>query len=270
MNMDNLSKSPTNPNSNSVDGFARPSAPSTPAMSSPTTTPNPAANNNSPVTQAPPTAPTSKSTVSGSMNKKSKMWTTILVILIVVIFAGGIYGVYMYQQKKINTANASIATLTVANTSLKSQLAKAKTTTTTSVSINGQSTATGSSTTLTVFKVPELGISLALPANLADITYVATSTKTTVNLSSQNLAAADPACTASATVAPLGSLTKVTGQFPTTPSTTTSLVKQYPTYYIAYIKAAADCSKVAQVNTLASSLVTSLKASFPSVQVITT
>lgn len=282
--MDNQHNTSPNQNDlnrpNSVDGFARPSQPSSnmggssssPSLGGPTTTPNPAlSSSHSPHNDSSMPSGTSepgvtKATVSGG-NKKSKLWTTILVILIIIIFAGGIYGVYAYQQKKINTANSQITTLTNENTMLKAALAKAQKASV--VSVNTQNTSTGTTSNLTVFKIPELGVSLSEPASLGDITYVANSTKTAVNLSSKNLETADPACTATATTAPLGTITKGTGQFPTTPSTTTTLIKQYSTYYIAYVKPATNCSTSAQVNALAASLVDDLKTSFTTIQVIT-
>jgi hypothetical protein len=66
------------------------------------------------------------------------------------------------------------------------------------------------------------------------------------------------------------SSTTVNGQFPTTASANTTLIKQYPTYYIAYVKPAAACSTVSQVNTLITSLETSLKSSFSTIQQTTT
>jgi hypothetical protein len=268
----------TNPvlNPNSVDGFARPTNP--PLQSSgfeppsdSSTTPSIAPHETShlpeqPVSSAPgdhtKPALSTPSVISNSSQKKSKMWTTILVVLILIVFAGGIYGVYAYQQKKINNLNTQVNSLTASNVSLNSQLSKAKSSV--SVSLSNSS----SNTTLTLFKIPELGISFNLPANLADLTYVANSAKTSVNVSTQTLTTLDTACTASATSAPLGSITKTNGKFPTTTSTTTTLIKQYTTYYIAYVKPAASCSTVAQVNSLASSLVTDLKSSFSTIQVV--
>ena len=168
----------------------------------------------------------------------------------------------IHQQKKINNLNTQVTDLTAQNASLKSQLNKLKSSPT--VSITTQPT----STTKTVIKIPELGASFNVPANIADLTYALNSTKTQANLSSQNLASLDPACTATATVAPLGSVVKTNGQYPTTPSTTTTLIKQYPTYYIAYVKPATNCSSVTQVNNFANILITDFKNSFSTIAVI--
>ncbi len=267
--MDNPVGAPNSnsPKGNSIDGFARPSRPM-PHSSPAGQTPTDSATTVKPATAPPPSQeilPTDKveqlmpeNAFSNKPEKTSKLWTIILVVLIVVIFVGGIFGVYKYQQNKINSANAKVKTLTVENQALKNK-----------TMTNGTSATTTGSTTLTIYNIPELGVSLKLPVVLVDLTFVENSAKIGVNLSSQTLAAADPACTASATVAPLGTLEKVNGQFPKTASSTTTLVKQYPTYYIAYTTPASNCSTSTQVNALANSLINSLKSSFASIEVIT-
>jgi hypothetical protein len=265
----------TKPNINSIDGFTRPAqvSPTSDVPISSLNQPSPTPDTSSittpdPVNSTPPQdsgAPVLSAPItSGNMDqKKSKLWTIILVILLLVVFVGGIYGVYAYQQKKINNLNSQVNALTLQNSNLKTQLSKS---TGPSVTINTQS---GSTTSQSVFKIPELGVSLTVPSNLADLTYVLNSSKTQANLSTQNLAVLDPACTASATVAPLGSILKANGQFPTTPSTTTTLIKQYPTYYIAYVKPTAACSTVTQVNNLTNALVADLKNTFSTIALIT-
>jgi len=264
------------PNLNSMDGFTRPAPSSNPTSSSdgvvssisiPPSDSDSQANSeptyngdqqsNTPVLSAPIT--------SGNMDqKKSKIWTAVLILLILIIFVGGLYGVYAYQQKKINTANSTISAQNAQIALLKTQLSSQQSKPT--VSINTQP----STSTATVFKMPELGVSLAVPTNLADISYTTNAAKTQANLTTANLVTLDPACASSATAAPLGSIVKTTGNFPTTPSTTTTLIKQYPTYYIAYIKPAAACSTVTQVNNLTNALITDLKSTFTSIALLTT
>jgi cell division protein FtsL len=248
---------------NSIDGFARPSRPMAhPTTAAPLTNSGAITNANLPPQEVIPTEKVEKlmpeNAFSNNNNKTSKLWTVILIVLVIVIFVGGLYGVYKYQQNKIDSANAKVKVLTTENEALKNEISR-----------NSSMMSNSTISTTTTFKFPEQGFSLKLPTELADITYVENSTKTGANISTQALTAADPACTSSATVAPLGTIEKVTGQFPTATSTTTTLIKQYSTYYIAYIKPASNCSASTQVNNLANSLINNLKSTFTSIEIIT-
>lgn len=264
------------PNLNSVDGFSKPVQPppnNDAVVSSISISPDESSNSQAPASsQDNKTAETEKASApvltapvksADNDQKRSKIWTIILIILILVVFAGGIYGVYAYQQKKINNQNGQINSLTSQASSLKSQLATLENAP--SVSTSTQSSSNSSQS---LFKIPELGISLTVPATLGDLTYVANSAKTAANLSTQNLATLDSSCTASLTVAPLGTITKTNGQFPASGDSTSTLIKQYSSYYIAYVKPSASCSSVTQVNNLANTLITDLKDTFSTVQLI--
>lgn len=258
------------PNPNSIDGFARPAQtnPSNgPTVSSITMPPTDQAKSQGDSNQGAPQAEDGSAPVlsapisSGNMDQnKSKMWTIVLIILILLVFVGGIYGVYAYQQKKINNLNAQVSALTLQNSSLKAKNSKLSNSTPT-VSVNTPAS------TANVVKITPLGVSFTVPNNLADLTYTMNAAGTQANLSTQNLATLDAKCAATATVAPLGSVVKGTGTYPAS-STTMTLVKQYPTYYIAYIKPAAACSTDTAVNTLANTLVTDFKNTFSTIAVI--
>jgi cbb3-type cytochrome oxidase subunit 3 len=259
---------------NSIDGFARPTRPpaSTSGVVSSITLP-PSGLNSSP--QSSDIKPKSDHTeshaapalsapmTSGNLDhRRSKLWTIILVLLILIVFVGGLYGIYTYQQKKINNQSAQVSNQSLQVASLKSQINKLESTPV--VSINTQS---ASSTALTLFKVPELDTSFSVPSNLADLSYVLNSTKTQANLSTENLATLDSGCAASATVAPLGSIAKGTGQYPAAGTATTTLIKQYQSYYIAYVKPAGNCSTVTQINALVNVLISDFKNTFSTVAV---
>ena len=282
--MENQVNSPNNQNENprpnptmgSVDGFARPAQQTTsnvnndgigtpPSSSSPLTSSSSEDNSKS-VTPSDDSSNHAKVTpmsTGGGEEKKSKLWTIILVILILLVFAAGIIGVYEYQQSKIKSLNSTNSSLTSENATLTGENNKLKSNQTTT--INSQSSTNPTNT----FKIAQINVELTVPASLADLTYAMNATNTTANLSTQTLTTLDPACTATATSAPLGSITKMNGNFPTTPPANTTLIKQYPTYYIAYIKPTGNCSKVAQVNTLQNSLVTDLNNTFKTIAITT-
>ena len=112
-----------------------------------------------------------------------------------------------------------------------------------------KTTATSSSTTSksspTTYTIPitPLGISITVPIALEDLTYAVTNqtpyngeTSVEVGLSTISLTNLDPT-NCSASQMPLLSLTRVDGQYPSDATIYNSpgaLVKQFPTFYIAY------------------------------------
>lgn len=195
--------------------------------------------------------------VSSGGRKKSKAMSMALSLLVILIFVAAVLGVYEWQHKKITTLDAQVASLQSSVNSLNSKL-NSKTTVTIS-------TSPSSTSALTVFKIPELGVELSVPATLADLTYAVNTGHTVSNLSTQTLTDLDAGCTANATTGlALGNISKTSGKF--TATTGVTLVKQYPTYYISYTAAPSACSKVAQVSALTTTLATDLKSSFSTIQ----
>lgn len=129
-----------------------------------------------------------------------------------------------------------------------------------------------------VVTIKELGITLTGPETLADLTYSYKATTTEdgkqelqAYLSSKSLTAFDAGCAADGAAPPLGSIAKVTGQYPTNPTAGNSvspLVKQFPTYYIGGpVNAQAACAAKdypttldAKTKTLKADLLTALKS----------
>jgi hypothetical protein len=199
-------------------------------------------------------------TASSMGNKGSKTLTILLSILILIIFVGGVYGVYEWQHKQLVSQQSQVTTLQTEVSSLNAKLAKINSSPTVSVSTTSNSTTTNTTT----FKVAELGVSFSVPYILSDLTYSANADKSSVNLSTQTLTDLDPACASSATgTSALGNITKTTGQYKT--STSTTLIKQYPTYYIAYTEPTSACSKIPAVASLTTTLTNDLKQTFSSV-----
>lgn len=218
--------------------------------------------------QAKPVADTSattlpKSTTSTMDNKHTKSLTVILLLLLVLVLAGGLYTVYAYQQNKINklkTTNSAI------NTEVSKLRTEVSTSSAPSLTINEPS----ASSTNSVIKIPEINVSLTVPDTLADLTYTANTANNSVNITTKSLTELDNACASNATAGmPLGALIKVNGKFNVaTVTSSTTLVKQYPNYYIGYVKAGAPCSKDAQVNALVIDLTSDLRSSFNSIETI--
>jgi CRISPR/Cas system CMR-associated protein Cmr5 small subunit len=108
-----------------------------------------------------------------------------------------------------------------------------------------------------VEKIPELGIQITVPDDIMDLKYqVHTGTvangiqATFAFFSTAALANLDAACSPSS--APLGSLERVNGQYPSNDQLAGAkyglLVKQFPTFYIAAGLPQAECSTNASVN----------------------
>jgi len=197
-------------------------------------------------------------TVIKSGNSKvnnSALLTVILTALLLIVLVGGMYAVYNWQHKKVNDLDTKVSNL---NSQVQTLQQKAN-----------NSSSAGSSTTSTAaqytFNIAPLGIQFTVPPILADLTYVANSNNDTANISSQSLEAIASSCEPNAsTGSALGDIIKETGQFQT--NSTSTLIKQYSTYYVAYAKAASSCSTDSSVNSLITTLTTDLVSTFSSIQ----
>lgn len=136
---------------------------------------------------------------------------------------------------------------------------KTKSTATTTATSARSSDKSASPSTTSVVKIPELGIEITVPNSLKDLIYTASS-PTTVNgensiavgFSTPQLAAADPGCTAAHD--PLGNLSKTDGQYPanaTDENSSGQLVKQFPTFYIAYNPSQGECASPSNASAIA-------------------
>ena len=150
----------------------------------------------------------------------------ISIITAVVIIAGAGFTVYA-RHKNVNTKKVAAATATQTNTGQPAS-----------------TTTTQPAPSLNVIKVPELGIQITVPDSIKDLIYkVGTATlhdarqETYVEFSTTALTTADSSCGTS--FGPLGSLAKITGQYPTSfsdsdpPIEYGQLVKQFPTFFIS-------------------------------------
>lgn len=102
-------------------------------------------------------------------------------------------------------------------------------------------------------KIPELGIQITVPNSIKDLTYKIGATmlndgrqSTYAKFSTIALTASDKNC--GTDFGPLGSLAKITGQYPTSfsdsnpPMEYGTLVKQFPTFFISISPSQAACS----------------------------
>jgi hypothetical protein len=199
-----------------------------------------------------------------SGGKKSKTMTMILGVVILIVVIVCVYGVHSWQHSKLTKVESVNSALTATSTNLQAQLNAADKTITNDQALIDSNTVS----------VPTLGFSISVPSSLKDLTVAANTdptkltvngvsvTPTEVNLSSTSLAALDPACSTASGA--LGILSKTTGQYPTTPTSTNSsgtLIEQFTTYYLAYsAPSATGCSKTASTNTVQSTDVSELKS----------
>lgn len=198
---------------------------------------------------------------------KNSLMTLGLSALVIIVFIGGLYYVYSWQHKKVDNLTTQVSGLNSQGQTDQQQINKYK-----SELASANSTKTSSNTTSQaqvnsqyLFKISQLGVELTLPATLADITYQANSSNTSVNLSTTNLNDLDSGCVDNTTKgSALGDISKVSGQF--TAKTGTTLIKQYTSDYIVYTAPTSTCSNVTQVNSLVTTLETALKTSFSTIQ----
>jgi hypothetical protein len=147
---------------------------------------------------------------------------------------------------------STVAKTTATPAPTKTVVATATPTATSSVAATVTPTATPESTNF-VLNIKELGISMTLPNSLKDITYKATpagstaysNSVTRATFSTQAITVADPACSVDGVAPPLGSLLRVSGQYPSSPNVENSggtLVKQFDGFYIGVLYPQALCS----------------------------
>jgi len=126
------------------------------------------------------------------------------------------------------------------------------------------STTTALTQSTSLFKIPQLGIEFTVPSSLKDIVYVVNPSRTlstgqkvqSVTLSTESITKLNVSCSDTGNSPPLGTVSKTTGRYPTNPDATLNnasggLVKQFPSYYIAWNSPQAACSSIMSVNTKA-------------------
>jgi type II secretory pathway pseudopilin PulG len=164
----------------------------------------------------------------------------LVVVVAVVVLCGAGWFVYQHNRTKATSADASDTQPTQTTSKQSSTTSKSP----------AQVSAT------TVVQIPELGIQITVPNSIQDLTYkVGTATlhdgrsETYAEFSTASLAAADANC--GTNFGPLGSLAKISGQYPTTfddsdpPIEYGQFVKQFSTYFISASYPQAACSTAA-------------------------
>lgn len=172
----------------------------------------------------------------GIQNKQAGFNIVELLVIVVAVGVIGAGGWFIYQHNRVKLTGAATGTQP------------------TNQSTNPANTTPAPATT--VVKIPELGIQLTVPDSIKDLTYkVGTATlndgrqETYAEFSTASLAAADTNCGTDS--GPLGSLAKISGQFPTSfsdsnpPMEYGSLVKQFPTFFISEFSPQAACATAA-------------------------
>jgi hypothetical protein len=134
-----------------------------------------------------------------------------------------------------------------------------------------KTTPTAGSASLNVFKIPELGIELSVPASLSTLTYLYETTDSgkVAKLSTSTLGALDAGCKQSTTEdtgadPALGTLYRANG---TGHSSSGFVVeKQYATYYIGYTPPQSVCATTATINAVLPLQLADFKASLSTIQ----
>lgn len=186
----------------------------------------------------------------------------IIILFIVALAAGAGWVVYHHNHKAMTTHVASPKSTT---------------------SSNIQNSATSHMATTTTVNIAELGIHITVPNTIKDIVYTTPKrftltsgqTGTAVDISTTSLTKLDQGCSDTGNAPPLGSLSKTNGQYPSSvdasqDNASGALVKQYPSYYIAYTSPQAACSSTPN-NVTDTAVINDLalfKAALPTVNVI--
>lgn len=180
-----------------------------------------------------------------------------LIVLLALIAVAGIgYSAYAWNQNKSLQSDVTSRDAQIA--SLNSQVSTLKTAETTPVAVTA--------TVGNVINIRELGLSITVPDSIKDISYRYTSSKDGIQTASFSTKAITDkyantgSCTSASTAPPLGELEKFPGQYKAGNSTV-ALLKQFPTYYIAYSGPQSACVDVqdnvdAQLKALKDSLST--------------
>lgn len=126
------------------------------------------------------------------------------------------------------------------------------------------STSKTSATSMSVFKIPQLGVEFTVPSTIKDAVYTVDPSRTlstgqkvqSVTLSTETLTRLDADCSDTGSAPPLGTISKTTGKYASDSdialnNVSGALIKQYPTYYISYNSPQATCSSNMSIGTKA-------------------
>ncbi len=160
-----------------------------------------------------------------------------LIIIAILLLIGGI-GAYLYGQRPHKAA-------TVKTTTSSPATATGTSTTPGGVPASGGTAGSVQATEITS-KLAALGISIKLPDSLNDLTYNLSMSGSVykMNFSTSQLTAAVPACAANQGNGAFDTIIRGPGTYPGPANPSSGgLIKQYPSYYIAYVLPNAPCAK---------------------------
>jgi hypothetical protein len=183
---------------------------------------------------------------------------TIILLLVVALFA-----VYGWQHGKVTTLTAQKLAADHAVDKLNNQLVP--------LEAAPKTTSTAGAGNQNVIKIPQLSIELTVPASLKTLTYTYETSDTgkVAKLSTSTLGALDTSCVENNAEdtggnPALGTLFKGNGTG--TNSSTTTVEKQYATYYIAYTPPQGSCANTTAINALLPAQLADFKASLSTIQ----
>jgi len=185
-----------------------------------------------------------------SEKKKSGAVKAVLIVLLVLLAVAGIgYSVYAWTQNNalqsdVSNRDAQIKTLSTEVSSLKAA-------------------STEEGTAGNVIQIREMGLSIAVPDSIKDLTYSYAKSKSGPELVSFSTKAitdkysSTSACVAFSASPPLGALAKVNGKYDAAKATS-PLLKQFDTFYVMYAVPPTNCDPTLSVATEREALKTAL------------
>jgi hypothetical protein len=179
-------------------------------------------------------------------NNRRHVLLEVLVLIVVIAFCGL---TVMYIKRANDIRINSSPTVSTTKTAPKAVVpndtppqGKPPVSISTSISTGNQTSTQSNQTTI---DIKPLGISITLPSSMSDLTYSSSTSsngEVTVNFSTATITDEVSTCSASSGQGAFDSITKADGQYPSSASSNEGLIKQEPTYYIAYILPSGPCA----------------------------
>ncbi len=178
-------------------------------------------------------------------NNHKSVFVEVLVLIVVIVFCA-LTVIYIVRANdlRINTSSTVSKTKTISKTSIPNDTppqGEPPVNISSSTSTNKQTTQQSNETTIDIKPV---GISITLPSSMSDLTYNATSSdgSVTVNFSTATITNEISSCSAASGQGAFDRIIRADGQYPSSSNPNEGLIKQEPTYYIAYLLPNGPCA----------------------------
>ena len=179
-------------------------------------------------------------------NNPRSVFIEVLVLIVAIVFCV-LTVVYIIRANdlRINSSPTVSKTKTIPRSSIPNDTppqGKPPVNISTSTSTGNQTTQQSNETTI---NIKPLGVSITLPSSMSDLTYSSATSSAgavTVNFSTATITNETPSCSASSGQGAFDSIIRADGQYPSSSSPNEGLIKQEPTYYIAYLLPNGPCA----------------------------